>query len=223
MANRQTDLRWPVPPDVDEPAPPSERRSWGKLSHNDRYRNQRRDLIRGAARLATRKGYEGTRVADIVAEAGLSKSTFYEHFGSKEECFVELHRRTSAAMLRAGIDAAERSVDAGPFRAIVEVVRALLGFVDRDPRLAAVLRTELGSVHATIQRQRRENQEHIVQLFATLARRLGSPLEDADVELTSRVLVAGVTSVLTLRDADLDGTLASIARIGCRAWGFEDE
>jgi len=223
MAERQTDLRWPVPPELDEPAPPNERRAWGKLPHDERYRRQRRDLIRAAARLATRDGYSGSRVADIVAEAGLSKSTFYEHFTSKDDCFIELHRRTSSAMLRAGIAAAERAVDRGPFEAIVEVIRALLGYVDRDPRLAAVLRTELGGSQPAVQRQRQRNQEYIVELFATLARRLGSSLDDSEIELTSRVLVAGVTSVLGQlgRARDVDVAIAAVARIGCRAWGFD--
>src|SRR5919106_4833930 len=98
---------WPLLPALEEPQPPRERRSWGKVSHSERYRKQRTDLLRAAVRLAGRTGYEGTRVADIVAEAGLSKSTFYEHFGSKEDCFAELHRRTSAQMLRGAVETAE--------------------------------------------------------------------------------------------------------------------
>src|SRR5436309_12108753 len=110
----ETEIAWPLPPEVEEPQPPHTRRSWGKVSHSERYGRQRRDLLRAAGRLAARDGYERARVGDIVAEAGLSKSTFYEHFSSKEDCFVELHRRTSAQMLRNAVGTAEATIALGP-------------------------------------------------------------------------------------------------------------
>ena len=33
-------------------------------------------------------GYPGTTLRELVRIAGVSKSTFYEHFESKQECFV---------------------------------------------------------------------------------------------------------------------------------------
>ena len=38
------------------------------------------------------RGYRATTVADIVRHARTSKRTFYDHFASKEECFLELLR-----------------------------------------------------------------------------------------------------------------------------------
>ncbi|WP_324610568.1 helix-turn-helix domain-containing protein [Mycolicibacterium fortuitum] len=35
-------------------------------------------------------GYQNTTVADIVRRAKTSRRTFYEHFASREECFVAL-------------------------------------------------------------------------------------------------------------------------------------
>lgn len=215
---------WPSLPDVEDPAPPTKRRAWGKVSHVERYRAQRGDLLRAAARLGSRQGYEGTRVADIVAEAGLSKSTFYEHFSSKEECFVELHRRTSARMLHAGIQAAEAAEDASPYERILAVCKALVGYVERDPRLAAAMRTELSAAQPAIRGQRAENQRRIIELFAVLAKRCGTPLDDDEVEITARILVLGVIELLPdlERDPDwLDETLRAVARVACRAWGFE--
>src|SRR5687768_11861560 len=138
-----SESEWPLLPEISEPQPPQARRSWGKVSHPERYRRQRRDLLKAAVRLAGRKGYEGTRVADIVAEAGLSKSTFYEHFASKEECFVELHRRTSAQMLRGAVDTAEATIAQGAYECLAAVIRSLVGYADRNPRLAEVLRAEM--------------------------------------------------------------------------------
>ena len=218
------DADWPTPPDVAEPAPARERRSWGKLPHSERYRRQRTDLLRAAVRLAGRKGYEGTRVADIVAEAGLSKSTFYEHFASKEECFVELNRRTSAEMLATAVEAAERNAGNGASTCLFEVIRAFVGYPERNPRLAEVLRAGLSASQPSVQAHRDENLRRIVGFFVTLARRLGSTLPDDELELTATVLVRGVTEILgdLRRDrASLDERLRAVAKIGCRALGLD--
>jgi AcrR family transcriptional regulator len=45
--------------------------------------------LEGAMVEATaRHGFAGTTVAELVALAGVSKTTFYQHFNSKEECFL---------------------------------------------------------------------------------------------------------------------------------------
>jgi len=39
-------------------------------------------------RVAGKKGYTATAVADVTAEAGASRTTFYKHFSDKRECFL---------------------------------------------------------------------------------------------------------------------------------------
>jgi AcrR family transcriptional regulator len=215
---------WPVPTEVGEPEPPERRRAWGKLPHEERYKRQRRDLLRAAGRIASRSGYQGTRVADIVAEAGLSKSTFYEHFDSKEECFVELHERTSVGMLQAGVAAAEANIETGPFEAVLSVIKALLGYVDQDPRLARALRAELGAFQPAIQEQRQHNLRGIADLFVTLATKLGTTLDPGDLDTSATVIVHGVTAILPdldRRTQDFDRHLEAFARLGCRALGLD--
>jgi len=221
MSRAQAD--WPLLPELTEPEPPRERRSWGKVSHSERYRRQRRDLLKAAVRQAGRKGYEGTRVADIVAEAGLSKSTFYEHFSSKEDCFVELHRRTSAQMLRSAVETAEECTKLGPQACLAAVIRSLVGYADRNPRLAEVLRAELGAAQPAVREHREDNFKRLIHFFVALAHRLGSNLEAEELELTATIMVRGVTEVLgTLRQdpQTFDEKLQQIAQIGCRAFGL---
>jgi AcrR family transcriptional regulator len=45
-------------------------------------------LLRAAADVFAARGYEGTRVADIAAAAGVSNSALYAYFGSKAELLV---------------------------------------------------------------------------------------------------------------------------------------
>jgi AcrR family transcriptional regulator len=56
---------------------------------NDHAEQLRQSILRAAARLFPRKGYRGTRVADIVEEVGITPPVFYSHFRSKQELFVE--------------------------------------------------------------------------------------------------------------------------------------
>jgi AcrR family transcriptional regulator len=60
----------------------------------------RAELLRAAATVFARLGYDGASIADITAEAGLSSGPIYTHYGGKAELF--------AAMLRAH---ASREVD----------------------------------------------------------------------------------------------------------------
>ncbi|YCK37236.1 TetR/AcrR family transcriptional regulator [Actinomadura sp. ATCC 39365] len=48
----------------------------------------RQRLLRAAAEAFAERGYDGTRVADIAAAAGVSNGALYAHFGSKAELLV---------------------------------------------------------------------------------------------------------------------------------------
>ena len=48
----------------------------------------RERLLQAAADVFARRGYDGTRVADIAAAAGVSHGALYAHFGSKAELMV---------------------------------------------------------------------------------------------------------------------------------------
>ena len=58
-------------------------------------------LLDGLATSITERGYRETTVADIVRHARTSKRTFYDHFPSKEECFVELLSTNNEVLVEA--------------------------------------------------------------------------------------------------------------------------
>jgi AcrR family transcriptional regulator len=72
----------------------------------------RRDLADGLAAAITRKGYAATTIADIVAEARVSKRTFYEHFADKEACLMALYEQSCELLIQA-IERAAGSVHEG--------------------------------------------------------------------------------------------------------------
>ncbi|HXZ65847.1 MAG TPA: TetR/AcrR family transcriptional regulator [Streptosporangiaceae bacterium] len=75
----------------------------------------RERLLRAAADAFARHGYDGTRVADIAAAAGVSNGALYAHFGSKAELLVAA-LRTHGRQLLAELFAAE------PERSITELL-----------------------------------------------------------------------------------------------------
>jgi AcrR family transcriptional regulator len=55
----------------------------------------RRRLLDAMAHTVSRKGYAATTIADLAAEARVSRRTFYEHFASKPDCLIALYEAAS--------------------------------------------------------------------------------------------------------------------------------
>ena len=53
-------------------------------------------IVHAAARAIRRSGYDGTGVADIMKEAGLTHGAFYAHFASREAMLAEAADRAGA-------------------------------------------------------------------------------------------------------------------------------
>jgi TetR/AcrR family transcriptional regulator, transcriptional repressor of aconitase len=80
---------------------------------NDTLRDQ---LLDAAARVFAREGYDGTKILDIVAEAGLSTGAVYGRFGSKNALLQEALVRRASSVMNLEVSGLET------------VVRTLLGF-----------------------------------------------------------------------------------------------
>lgn len=51
-------------------------------------RSQRERLFGAMVAVVSEKGYEETRVSDLLELSGVSRKAFYEHFADKQECFL---------------------------------------------------------------------------------------------------------------------------------------
>ena len=58
----------------------------------------RRRLLEGMAAAIRECGFRDSTVADVVRHARTSRRTFYEHFTSKQACFIALLQEADAAM-----------------------------------------------------------------------------------------------------------------------------
>ena len=80
-------------------------------------------IVSAAARAIRRSGYDGTGVADIMKEAGLTHGAFYAHFPSREALLAEAADRAGAESLAA---VAKTVAKAPPEKALVALLRAYL-------------------------------------------------------------------------------------------------
>jgi AcrR family transcriptional regulator len=102
--------------------------------------NQRERLIAGIAEAIAEHGYSGTTIAHITRAAAVSRRTFYEHFSSKDECFVAAYD-TVMKELRERVSAAFDETEEWP-RAIKAGIDAMLRFLAAEPNLARLCMVE---------------------------------------------------------------------------------
>src|ERR1700679_1546940 len=50
--------------------------------------SRRQPILAAMIRVVGAKGYKNVSVADVIEEAGTSRTTFYKHFDDKHECFI---------------------------------------------------------------------------------------------------------------------------------------
>lgn len=115
----------------------AEKRRYSGQSFEDRQADRRARLVKAAAMVAARFGFDGTSVAAICAEAGLTARYFYESFPSREAIFVEAYRAVQDELL-ARLQAAPAGGDA--------TRRALAGFyaaIQANPGVARVFLIDL--------------------------------------------------------------------------------
>lgn len=84
-------------------------------------------IVSAAARAIRRSGYDGTGVADIMKEAGLTHGAFYAHFASREAMLAEAATRACAES--------------------AAVVAQVIASVPAEQALTSMLRTYLSPEH----------------------------------------------------------------------------
>ena len=99
--------------------------------------NQRERLIAGLAEAVAEHGYAGTTIAHITREAAVSRRTFYEHFSSKDECFVSAYDSVMTELRDRVGEAFERKEE-WP-QAVKAAIAAMLEFLTQEPSLATTL------------------------------------------------------------------------------------
>ncbi|AKJ29281.1 TetR/AcrR family transcriptional regulator [Caldimonas brevitalea] len=123
-------------------------------------------LMEAMAACVAARGYADTTIADIAAEARVSKRTFYEHFDSKPDCLVALYESASEqalSVLRATVD---------PQRdwhvQVEQAVGAYLGALACNPLLLRTLFIEILALGTRGLRARRRTHQALADFIVAV-------------------------------------------------------
>jgi AcrR family transcriptional regulator len=145
-------------------------------------------LICAVADCVAAKGYTATSVADIIAVAGVSRKTFYEHFDDKEACFLASYDIGARAIFGAMTDAVE-GLDG--WRAVLDAVFSTwLEFLQADLAFTRAYMIEFWAAGDAARERWQQRRDRTTGLLATLhhqARR-----EDPTVVPVSDTVLAAV-------------------------------
>ena len=166
-----------------------------QLSREFIAQHQRARIVNALALEVSEKGYRNVTVADVVKRAGIARNTFYENFGSKEDCFLAAQRfAMSAALDRVVAVAGE--IDEWP-RRVAAGLAAFLRFVAEEPALARTCMVDALAAAPASVRYYEESLQSFVSLF-----RLGrdvSPHGQELPETLEEALIGGVFWILYQR------------------------
>jgi AcrR family transcriptional regulator len=138
-----------------------------------------------------RHGYAGTTLRELVTLAGVSKSTFYEHFESKQDCFLATFDEV-VAQLGARVGEAYRS--GGDFRERLSAgLAAFMNLALEEPAAASLTAVEsltLGAAGVAHRERASKTFEALIQSSFD-----HSPSAQPVAEVTVRAIVAGIRGI----------------------------
>ena len=151
-------------------------------------RNQRGRLQGAMVEAVSRHGFGDTTLRELVSLAGVSKSTFYEHFESKQECFLSTFDAIVGEVGRRIDEASDRSGDLR--KRLTAAITTLFEVAAKEPAASSLVTVDSLTLGAAAVPHR----ERASALFEGLLQRdfEESPSPHAVSELTVRGIVAGV-------------------------------
>jgi AcrR family transcriptional regulator len=167
--------------------------------------SQRGRLIDAMAQAVAEHGYGATTVAHVVALAGVSRKTFYEHFGDKEDCLLALYD-TAIGYVLGRIDAAleAASVDADPRLRVGASVNAFLAVLAEEPAFSRAVILEIQAAGPQALRRHR----HTLDVFARRYEELNAVARAQDPSIPALshdmalAIVGAIVQLAAIRIAD---------------------
>ncbi|HWB68925.1 MAG TPA: TetR/AcrR family transcriptional regulator [Solirubrobacterales bacterium] len=154
--------------------------------------HQRTRLEAAMVEAVARHGYAGTTLRELVRLAGVSKSTFYEHFESKQDAFLE----TSADIVAQMSDRARAAYASGtgPRERFLAALSCFMELVAGEPQAANLTTVET----LTLGRAGIEHRDRGSEIFEETARRSFEE-SGSEIEVPGRTLhaiAAGIRGVV---------------------------
>jgi AcrR family transcriptional regulator len=156
--------------------------------------NRRERILRALAEVVTREGYAAASIAQAISLARVSRSTFYEHFEDKLDCFLTLERDLGERMF-AEIQAAARECE--PIDVTRTALSRLVSLAEQDPAGMRVLLTESLAAGPRAMDARETFVTGIEGLLEDAWARM--PASASSLDVPAVVLVGGTCRLLSLR------------------------
>jgi len=176
--------------------------------------HQRTRVIAAAVGVFAEKGYPATTVDDLVNAARVGVGSFYALFGGKEECLVAAYESVMKEARGEAIAAADGS--AAWAHQVAAGLRALLGWVQREPIKARIALIEIQSAGPSALEAREETLAEVTGFLARgrEARDLSRPLPETLEQTTVSGIAWLLHRRLSTRDvATLDSLYGELARL----------
>jgi AcrR family transcriptional regulator len=168
-----------------------ERVLMGEKGHKS---TQRERLLGGMIEAANRGGYASANVSTVIANAGVSRPTFYDYFSDRDDCFraaIEDVQQELTGRVEAGI--AARPANEAAFAA----VEAIVEFASAEPARARFVMSEAlgGGPEA-----RDARDAGVAAIADSIERALASaPQDSLAPDIEHRILVGGVYRLIATR------------------------
>ncbi|AFM15625.1 transcriptional regulator [Mycolicibacterium chubuense NBB4] len=151
--------------------------------------NQKQRLFKALAAVMAKNGYSNTTVDDLIKEAKVSRATFYQHFDSKQDCFMSGYAR----MQRRVIDAILAAPATGtPMQRFAVMLDNYLGFIALDPPTARLFLLEVYAAGPEAMRRRVELQDEFVSGVAKVFK-----VRSKADRFACQALVAAISTLVT--------------------------
>jgi AcrR family transcriptional regulator len=190
-------------------------------------RAARRDQITAAALACfARDGYHATTMADVAAQAGVSKGTPYLYFGSKEALFIALHEEWDCGVadrVNAAIAALPLAWRRSPRRVLHAVAGAVASHVLEQTQTCRVLMEARAlaahepAIADAVQAADTRTHEQLENLIASGVE-AGEWPADTDPALAARLFTAGLHGLMAqwhLAPGSFSWEAAAAALAGC--------
>jgi AcrR family transcriptional regulator len=159
-------------------------------------------LMAGMIRAVTRHGYTEATIAHAIADAHVSRSTFYEHFTDKEDCFLAAYEDLASRMKMQLRETVERA----PWPAKANAM--LSSVLDPEELATPRWRLLLSLARGGGPRVRLAREQLVAELEQLIDGLLsGAPPGTLTLDIPPKALLGGVRSVISIRryQGDLDG------------------
>jgi len=169
-------------------------------------------IVQAAARAIRRSGYDGTGVADIMKEAGLTHGAFYAHFESREAMLAEAADRAGAESNAFGASVIATVPPEQAFQALMQTYLSkehLAGIETGCP--VAALGSEMPRQAPEVRRAATRRIKEMIDLVARQSPDWGQPGAHERALVTVATMVGTLMLARAVDDAALSESLCTAA------------